>query len=43
MSDLNKRQNVTFIMASHDPRVVKYATRVVEMADGVIKKDGPAS
>ena len=40
MANLNKKERVTFIMASHDQRVVKYASRVVEMADGVIKDDG---
>jgi putative ABC transport system ATP-binding protein len=39
MAELNRKEHVTFIMASHDQRVVKYATRVVEMADGVIKND----
>ncbi len=39
MANLNRKERVTFIMASHDQRVVKYATRVVEMADGVIKDD----
>lgn len=39
MVNLNRKERVTFIMASHDQRVVKYATRVVEMADGVIKDD----
>jgi putative ABC transport system ATP-binding protein len=39
MANLNRKEKVTFIMASHDQRVVKYATRVVEMADGVINND----
>lgn len=42
MADLNRQERVTFIMASHDQRVVKYATRVVEMADGTIKNDNHA-
>jgi putative ABC transport system ATP-binding protein len=36
MSKLNKESGVTFITASHDERIVKYATRVVRMNDGVI-------
>ena len=36
MSKLNKESGVTFITASHDERVTKYATRVVRMTDGVI-------
>jgi putative ABC transport system ATP-binding protein len=42
MADLNKKEKVTFIMASHDQRVVAYSTRVVKMADGLIQDDGQA-
>jgi putative ABC transport system ATP-binding protein len=37
MSKLNREHRVTFIMASHDPKVVGYASRVIEMEDGMIK------
>jgi putative ABC transport system ATP-binding protein len=36
MSKLNKESKVTFITASHDERVAKYATRIVKMSDGTI-------
>jgi putative ABC transport system ATP-binding protein len=43
MADLNKKEKVTFIMASHDQRVVAYSTRVVKMSDGMIQDDGKPS
>lgn len=36
MQKLNKETGVTFVFATHDPRVIKYATRVVTLRDGVI-------
>ena len=36
MSRLNQETGVTFIFATHDPRVVSYARRVVELRDGLI-------
>jgi len=39
MAKLNKETGVTFVFATHDPRVIKYATRVVTLQDGLIKKD----
>jgi putative ABC transport system ATP-binding protein len=36
MEKLNKETGVTFIFATHDPRVIKYAHRVVTMRDGLI-------
>ncbi|HEY5731872.1 MAG TPA: ABC transporter ATP-binding protein [Anaerolineales bacterium] len=39
MAKLNKETGVTFVFATHDPRVIKYATRVVSLQDGLIKKD----
>ncbi|MCL4395766.1 MAG: ABC transporter ATP-binding protein [Chloroflexi bacterium] len=36
MSRLNQETGVTFIFATHDPRVVSYAHRVVELRDGLI-------
>ncbi len=36
MKDLNKERAVTFIIATHDERIVKYADRVVRIADGRI-------
>ncbi|RJP55457.1 MAG: ABC transporter ATP-binding protein [Anaerolineaceae bacterium] len=39
MKRLNKETDTTFVFATHDPRVIKYATRVVTLRDGVIEKD----
>ncbi|MDX1377286.1 MAG: ABC transporter ATP-binding protein [Anaerolineales bacterium] len=39
MARLNKETGVTFVFATHDPRVIKYATRVVTLKDGLITKD----
>ena len=39
MQRLNKETGITFVFATHDPRVIKYARRVVTLKDGVIEKD----
>ena len=39
MKKLNKETGVTFIFATHDPRVISYASRVVTLEDGLIVKD----
>lgn len=36
MQKLNKDTGVTFVFATHDPRVIKYAQRVVTLRDGLI-------
>ena len=36
MTRLNKETGVTFVFATHDPRVIKYARRIVTLRDGVI-------
>ena len=36
MANLNKETGVTFLFATHDPRVFKYARRVVTLRDGQI-------
>jgi len=36
MAQLNKETGVTFVFATHDPRVIKYARRVVTLRDGLI-------
>ncbi len=36
MQRLNNETGVTFVFATHDPRVIKYAQRVVTLRDGVI-------
>ncbi|NJN80243.1 MAG: ABC transporter ATP-binding protein [Anaerolineales bacterium] len=39
MKKLNKETGTTFAFATHDPRVIKYASRVVTLQDGLIVKD----
>lgn len=39
MQKLNKETGVTFVFATHDPRVISYANRVVTLQDGLITKD----
>jgi putative ABC transport system ATP-binding protein len=36
MTRLNKETGVTFVFATHDPRVVKFARRVITMQDGLV-------
>ena len=39
MKKLNKETGTTFVFATHDPRVIKYAKRVVTLEDGKIIED----
>ncbi len=39
MLQLNKKENITFIFATHDARVVKKARRVITFEDGKVIKD----
>jgi len=39
MSRLNKETGVTFVFATHDPRVIGYAKRVITLQDGLVEKD----
>jgi putative ABC transport system ATP-binding protein len=39
MTRLNRETGVTFVFATHDPRVMKYARRVVTLRDGKIVED----
>lgn len=39
MQRLNQETGVTFVFATHDPRVISYAKRVVTLRDGVIEKE----
>lgn len=40
MTRLNKETGVTFIFATHDPRVIRYARRVITLRDGLIAQNG---
>ena len=39
MKDLNEKHNITFLFATHDPKVMAAAKRVVTMEDGAIISD----
>ena len=39
MKELNEQQNITFLFATHDPKVMAAAKRVVTMEDGAIVSD----
>lgn len=43
MAKLNKETGVTFVFATHDPRVIKYAKRVVTLRDGLIVENNGQS
>jgi putative ABC transport system ATP-binding protein len=40
MVRLNQETGVTFVFATHDPRVIKYARRIITLRDGVIAGNG---
>ncbi|MDI3281013.1 MAG: ABC transporter ATP-binding protein [Bacillota bacterium] len=39
MRQMNEEKGVTFLFSTHDPRVMKYARRLIEVRDGRIEKD----
>ena len=39
MARLNEEQGITFVFATHDPKVMSAARRVVSMEDGEIRED----
>jgi len=43
MAKLNKDTGTTFVFATHDPRVIGYANRVVTLQDGLITKDSKSN
>jgi putative ABC transport system ATP-binding protein len=43
MKKLNKETGTTFVFATHDPRVIGYANRVVTLQDGLITKDSKSN
>jgi putative ABC transport system ATP-binding protein len=42
MVRLNQETGVTFVFATHDPRVIQYARRVITLRDGVLAENGAA-
>jgi putative ABC transport system ATP-binding protein len=43
MEHLNKSTGATFVFATHDPRVIKYARRVVTLRDGLVVENNGSS
>ncbi len=41
MKKLNRETGTTFIFATHDPRVIKHARRIIALRDGTIIEDQP--
>ncbi len=39
MLKMNQELNTTFIFSTHDPQVMEYAQRLVEIKDGMVSKD----
>jgi putative ABC transport system ATP-binding protein len=39
MTRLNRETGVTFVFATHDPRVIQYARRVITLRDGLVAQD----
>ena len=39
MRDLNEKENLTFVVASHDPKVLDFVGRHVRVVDGRIHSD----
>jgi putative ABC transport system ATP-binding protein len=42
MTRLNQETGVTFVFATHDPRVIKYARRIITLRDGLIVENAEA-
>lgn len=40
MQRLNRETGVTFVFATHDPRVIAYASRVITLRDGQVTSNG---
>ena len=43
LDDLNKKHQITLILATHDPRIMDYARRQIKMQDGKIVADYPTA
>jgi putative ABC transport system ATP-binding protein len=37
MKELNEKNGITFLFSTHDPRVMRYARRIVRLRDGEIE------
>jgi putative ABC transport system ATP-binding protein len=36
MKELNKKEKTTFVFSTHDPDVIKHASKVIKIKDGLI-------
>ncbi len=43
MAQLNADSGITFLIATHDPRVIAHSRRRIEMSDGRITADSGAA
>jgi putative ABC transport system ATP-binding protein len=43
MTRLNQETGVTFVFATHDPRVIQYARRIITLRDGVVDENHAAA
>jgi macrolide transport system ATP-binding/permease protein len=41
--ELNRRQNITVIIVTHDEKVAHHAQRIIRIKDGLIEHDGPSA
>lgn len=39
MVRLNRSHGITFVLTTHDPRIMKYARRIIELRDGSVVRD----
>ncbi|MDC0864572.1 ABC transporter ATP-binding protein [Rickettsiaceae bacterium] len=39
MRDVNKKLGTTFVVVTHDNRILKYADRIIHLDDGIIEKE----
>ncbi len=41
LMNLNREQNITVVLVTHDPRLTQYVSRVINLFDGTIRGDEP--
>jgi len=43
MEELNREMRITFVFATHDPRVMERSRRLIRLVDGAIDRDSGAN
>jgi putative ABC transport system ATP-binding protein len=43
LSDLNRQQDITIVMVTHEPEMASYAKRIVHFVDGRVTADVPTA